>query len=49
MKVHRQRQKKVVRLCDYEPQQIEWLLPGRLAAGKVTLADGPTKCRNDPA
>jgi len=35
-----ERSKYVRSLCDYEPQAIEWLWPGRVAAGKVTLIDG---------
>ena len=32
--------KQVVCLCDCEPQPREWLWPGRVAAGKLTLIDG---------
>ena len=34
------RKKQVFCLCDCEPQPREWLWPGRVAAGKLTLIDG---------
>jgi AAA domain len=34
------RRKCVRCLCDWEPRPIEWLWPGRVAAGKLTLIDG---------
>jgi hypothetical protein len=34
------REKQVLCLCDCQPQPREWLWPGRVAAGKLTLIDG---------
>jgi hypothetical protein len=31
---------KVVRLSDVDPEPVQWLSPGRLAAGKITVLDG---------
>src|SRR5437868_3356607 len=35
-----ERRKYVRSLCDWESRPIEWLWPGRVAAGKLTLIDG---------
>ena len=35
-----ERRKCVRCLCDWESRPIEWLWPGRVAAGKLTLIDG---------
>src|SRR5260370_12717067 len=40
MPMSAKKQKLVVRMSDCAPQAIEWLWPGRVAAGKVTLVDG---------
>jgi hypothetical protein len=32
--------KRVVTLCNFEAEAVDWLWPGRIAAGKLTLIDG---------
>jgi len=37
---HVGRRAKVVRLADVEPERVEWLWPGRIPLGKLTVLDG---------